>query len=121
MVFDGEGIHPEALLGRPERIGILIDARTFDGRILPANDALNLFGRPREPGWFTAIFPELTQEEKLIMDRRYAEAFELLQQKITEDPDNLDVLWLLARFYYFGTYVTDHTSCNFSNRDQTNV
>ncbi|HHT36950.1 MAG: tetratricopeptide repeat protein [Candidatus Wallacebacter cryptica] len=118
LVFDGEGIHPEALLGRPERIGILIDARTFDGRILPANDALNLFGRPREPGWFTAIFPELTQEEKLIMDRRYAEAFELLQQKITEDPDNLDVLWLLARFYYFGTYVTDHTSLsNFSNRD----
>lgn len=118
LIYDGDGIHPGSLLGRPDQIGIRIEAWTEAGEHLPANDALNLFDRPRETTWIAVNHGDLSPAEKLILERKYDAALELLQQKLAADPDNIGALWLLARFYYCGTYVTDHTNLvNFANRD----
>jgi len=119
MSYDGEGIKPRALLGMPDQISVAIRAYTEDGQSVSSSDVLNLFGKPNpwELGVISLKQRPLRPEEELILERKYDEAFELLQQRLTETPDDLDALWLLVRFYYCGTRPIDRTGFRIAGRD----
>lgn len=108
MDYDGKGIKPRALLGMPDKVSVTIEAWTADGQFIRSSDLLNMFKRIKEPSEIKLRQRALRPEEELIMERKYDEAFELLQQRLAEAPDDLDALWLLARFYYYGTRPLDY-------------
>lgn len=107
--YSSSGIHPRALLGMPDKVSFAVEAHTGSGLTISSNEVRNLFERPITAGIVCFKQRELRPEEELILEHRYDEAFELLQQRLAEAPNDLDALWLLARFYYCDTRPLDES------------
>jgi len=115
LVHSPAGIHPKVLLGMPDLVVLVVEARTESGLTVRSDEVLNVFHR--SSGVIHPKQRKLRPEEKLILEYKYEEAYELLQQRLAKNPDDLDALWLLARFYYCGTRPLDESMGGYAHQD----
>ena len=99
----------------PDLVVLVVEARTESGLTVRSDEVLNVFHR--SSGVIHPKQRKLRPEEKLILEYKYEEAYELLQQRLAKNPDDLDALWLLARFYYCGTRPLDESMGGYAHQD----
>lgn len=104
--YDGDGVLPSFIIESPkafDEIQITVSALGSDGAVLSSSSGLQFSDSSSVPGTFKVPEQELTEAERLLLERRYEEAVVLLEEQIQQDPSDVDSLWMLARIYFSGT------------------
>lgn len=107
--YDGQSVEPAFLIARPEsydQLGITVRALDEYGNTLASSGGLHFGGDTPIMGEVVVKEGLRSPAEQLLLDRKYDEAVKLLEERVEEDPSDVDALWILARIYFSGTHAT---------------
>lgn len=121
--IDAQGVEPSTLAARPESFAALrisVNALDEEGRVLASSSGLHFGQAGTGPGEILVQAGLRSEAEKLLYDRQYDQAVKLLEQRVAENLQDLDSLWILARIYFSGTHSTSQDpwdASSFAHRD----
>ncbi len=105
--YDRKGVLPESyfnLLDLYDLVEVKVKALDQEGKVISASERL-VFDENRGVTGEMIIAESLKSPVKyLLNERKYDEALEYLERAIKENPNDEELLWILARMYTFGTY-----------------
>lgn len=105
--YDQKGIEPAFVLSNLKgfsELQVSVSALGVDGAVLSTSGGLQLTESWPVVGTVRLPDQRLSEGERLLVERRYDEAVMALEKELAQKPDDLDILWTLARIYYAGTH-----------------